>query len=77
MGIAAGALCGAAGSSLGYLTTQGLKGDPVDPGQLAAAAAVGAAAGALGAGAGRLPTVRPQDLGRQSLRSIPARVPGV
>jgi RHS repeat-associated protein len=53
VGIAAGALCGAAGSSLGYLTTAGLKGDQVDPGQLAFEAGVGAAGGALSAGAGR------------------------
>lgn len=53
VGVAAGALCGAAGGSLGYLTASGLKGDQVDAEQLAFEAGVGAAGGALGAGASR------------------------
>lgn len=53
VGIAAGAACGGLGSSLGYLTTAGLKGDQVDPGQLAFEAGVGAVSGAATAGAAR------------------------
>ena len=52
-GIAAGALCGAAGASLGYLTTAGLKGDQVNTEQLAFEAGVGGLTGAAGAAAGR------------------------
>ena len=53
VGVAGGAACGALGSSLGYLTTQGLKGDKVDPGQLAFEAGVGAVSGAIAGGAAR------------------------
>ena len=52
-GIAAASACGAAGSSLGYLTTQGLKGEPVNAEQLAFEALVGGISGAVAGGAAK------------------------
>ncbi|MEJ2147451.1 MAG: proprotein convertase P-domain-containing protein [Acidobacteriota bacterium] len=60
VGIAGGAACGALGASAGYLTTQGIKGDQVDPGQLAFEAGVGAVAGGFAGGAARFARFGPK-----------------